>query len=66
MKTSNPYGPGMTIKTTPETVTSQTAKAGGKAKARYPSGTATNSQKSSSAGSGGKRAYTPGSSPTGS
>jgi len=65
MKTSNPYGPGMPIKTTPETVTSQTAKAGGKAKARYPSGTPSYKQASSVAGSGGKRAYTPGG-PTGS
>jgi hypothetical protein len=60
MKTSNPYGPGMPVKTPPETITSQTSKADGKAKARYPSGTFSKGQKSSSAGSGGKRAYTPG------
>ena len=36
MKTSNPYGPGMTVKTPPETITSELSKAGSKAKARYP------------------------------
>lgn len=66
MKTSNPYGPGMPVKYTPETVTAEMAKDGGKAKARYPSGTPSNRQSSGSAGSGVKRrAYTPGG-PTGS
>lgn len=65
MNTSNPYGPGMPVKMTPETVTAQTGKASGKAKATYKSGTFSKTQSSSSAGKGGKRAYTPGG-PTGS
>jgi len=36
MKTSNPYGPGMSVKVPPETITSEMSKAGSKAKARYP------------------------------
>lgn len=61
MKTSNPYGPGMPVKYTPETVTAEMAKDGGKFKARYPSGIPSKSQSSANAGSGVKRrAYTPG------
>jgi hypothetical protein len=63
MKTSSP-GPykasGMSVKTTPETVTGETSKAGSKAKARYPHPPISVSQASSAAGKGGKRAYTPG------
>lgn len=36
MKTSNPYGANYNVKMPPETVTSERAKNGGKAKARYP------------------------------
>jgi hypothetical protein len=67
MKTSSPYGPGMPVKMTPETVSSELSKDGGKAKARYPSGTL-----GIEPGGGGKtsgpfkRALTPGTSPTGS
>lgn len=66
MKTSSPYPGGMPIKMVPETVTANNAKNSGKASARYPSGTPTTSQSSSAAGKGGKRALTPGTSPTGS
>jgi hypothetical protein len=65
MKTSNPYGPGMPVKYTPETVTAEMAKDGGKFKARYPSGIPSNSQKMTSSGPVKHRAFTPGG-PTGS
>jgi len=65
MKTSNPYGPGMDVKNTPATVTDAVAKGSGKAKARYPSGTPSNSQKMGNTGPVKHRAYTPGG-PTGS
>lgn len=35
MKTSNPYAPGMTVKTPADTISSELSKAGSKAKARY-------------------------------
>lgn len=60
MKTSSPYGPGMTIKTSPETVTSELSKAGSKAKARYPH--SPRPVNASSGGGGGKMKHraTPG------
>lgn len=67
MKTSSPYGPGMTVKTPPETITSELSKAGSKAKARYPSGTPSNQPGGGGSTSGSfKRAMTPGTSPSGS
>jgi hypothetical protein len=67
MKTSSPYGPGMTVKTPPETITSELSKANGKAKARYPSGTPSKQPGGGGSTSGSfKRAMTPGTSPTGS
>lgn len=66
MKTSSPYGPGLTIKTPPETITNELAKAGSKAKARYPD-TPLGPGQSLKGGSGIKhRALTPGTSPAGS
>lgn len=65
MKTSNPYGASDTFKTPPETVNGGLGT--GKAKARYPSGTASNKPGGGGGTAGGmkKRAYTPGG-PTGS
>lgn len=66
MKISNPYT-SMGVKTTPDTVTSELSKDGGKAKARYPSGHITNKPGGGGKTSGGfRRAMTPGTSPTGS
>lgn len=66
MKTSNPYGSGMTFKSPPETITSEVSKAGGKAKARYPHKPITTNQTTGGGGGAVKhRAYTPGG-PTGS
>lgn len=67
MKTSNPYGPGMTVKVPPETIQGEMSQANGKSKARYPhkplgivpGGSADTSGKF-------KRAMTPGTSPAGS
>lgn len=36
MDTKTPYGPGMPVRKTPETMTNERSKAQGKAKARYP------------------------------
>lgn len=68
MKTSSPYGPGMPVKHTPETVTAQLAKADGKAKARYPHKPLGPGQANSQSAKMEKssRALTPGTSPTGS
>jgi hypothetical protein len=66
MKLSSPYGPGMPVKLPPETISSQTSKASGKAKARYPHSPLGTSQANSTAGKAQKRALTPGTSPTGS
>lgn len=67
MKTSSPYGPGMSIDTPPNTMTQELSKAGSKAKARYPHTPMGISQASGSAGKGPtRRALTPGTSPTGS
>jgi len=67
MKTSNPYGANYTVKVPPETINSEMSQAGGKAKARYPSGTPSK-MPGGNANTGGtfKRAMTPGTSPTGS
>lgn len=65
MKTSNPYGAGMSVKLPPETISSQTSAASGKAKARYPHTPLGTSQANGSAGKMKKAAYTPGG-PTGS
>jgi hypothetical protein len=68
MKASPPYGLGMNgaVKTTPETVTAQLAKASGKAKARYTTPPLMPGQHNSAAGKLEKsmRAMTPGTSPT--
>lgn len=67
MKTSSPYGPGMDVKTPPETITSQLSKNGSKAKARYPSGTPSLEPGGNAKTSGSfRRAMTPGTSPSGS
>lgn len=66
MKTSNPYGMSLPVKTAPETVTSNNAKASGKAKARYPNPPLGPSQKNSEAGKMKRPAYTPGTTPAGS
>jgi hypothetical protein len=66
MKISNPYT-SMPVKMTPETVSSELSKDGGKAKATYPSGHITNQPGGGGKTSGSfKHALTPGSSPTGS
>jgi hypothetical protein len=65
MKTSSPYGPGLTVKSPPETITNELSKASGKAKARYPHKPA--DAKQGIGGAGIKhRALTPGTSPSGS
>lgn len=66
MKVSNPYTSG-TVKSPPDTITSETSRANGKVKARYPDKALTN--KPGGGGSTGgkfKRALTPGTSPAGS
>lgn len=66
MKTSNPYT-SLPVKLPPETISSELSKDGGKAKARYPSGSLTNKPGGGGNTSGGfKRALTPGTSPSGS
>jgi hypothetical protein len=59
MKTSNPYTPGMDVKSPPATIENEQSKAGGKAKARYPSGTISTNQTEGAPKGGGKRAYGP-------
>jgi hypothetical protein len=66
MKTSSPYGPGMDVKSPPDTIRNEQSKAGSKAKARYPSGIIAINQSAGGPGRGGKRALTPGTTPTGS
>ena len=67
MKTSNPYGANYQVKVPPETINSEMSQAGGKAKARYPSGTASNQPGGGGSTSGPfRRAMTPGTSPSGS
>ncbi len=66
MKISNPYT-SQPVKMTPDTVSSELSKDGGKAKARYPSGHITNQPGGGGKTSGSfKRALTPGTSPSGS
>lgn len=65
MKLGSPYGSGMQVKLPPETISSQTSKASGKAKARYPHSPLSPSQANGSSGKMKKAAYTPGG-PTGS
>lgn len=67
MKISNPYGTGGTVTLPPDTISGQMAKANGKATARYPSGKASN-KPGGGGGSGSmkSKAYTPGTTPTGS
>ncbi len=60
MKTSNPYGPGMTVKTTPDTVNSELSKAGSKAKARYPHTPIKTNQTTGGGGGSMKHRATPG------
>lgn len=61
MKTSSPYGPGMDAKTTPNIISSDRAKNGSKAKARYPHKPLGNQPGGGGSTSGSfKRAYTPG------
>jgi hypothetical protein len=67
MKTSNPYGAGMTVKVPPETISSEMSQAGSKAKARYPHKPLGPVPGGSANTSGPfKRAMTPGTTPTGS
>jgi hypothetical protein len=68
METSKtPYGPGIPIKQTPQIISGEREKNGGKAKARYPHKPLTNQPGgSSSTGGAHKRALTPGTTPTGS
>lgn len=67
MKISNPYTSG-TVTMPPDTITRETNKAAGKAKARYPDKALTNMPGGggSNASSSYKRALTPGTSPSGS
>lgn len=67
MKTSNPYGANYQVKVPPETISSEMSSAGSKAKARYPHKALGNVPGgSANTGSVGKRAMTPGTTPTGS
>lgn len=66
MKTSNPYGPGMTVKVPPETISAELSQAGSKAKARYPHTPLGPGQSMSKGGAVKHRALTPGTTPTGS
>lgn len=66
MKTSNPYGPGMSVKVPPETISSELSQAGGKAKARYPHKPLGPGQSMGKEGGVKHRAMTPGTSPSGS
>jgi len=66
MKTSSPYGPGMDVKSPPDTIRNEQSKASSKAKARYPSGTASVNMTKGAPGPFGRRALTPGTTPTGS
>lgn len=67
MKTSNPYKANYQVKVPPETINSEMSQAGGKAKARYPSGTPSNQPGGGGSTSGPfRRAMTPGTSPSGS
>lgn len=66
MKTSSPYGPGMEVKSPPDTIRNELSKAGSKAKARYPSGIASTNKTAGAPGPFSRRAMTPGTTPTGS
>ena len=67
MKTSNPYGPGMSVKVPPENINNELSKAGSKAKARYPhTPLGINVSGSGNAGKMKRPAMTPGTTPTGS
>lgn len=66
MKVSNPYGADDKFKSPPETTSSERAKNGSKAKARFPHKPLGPSQKNSSAGKMQRPAFTPGTVPTGS
>lgn len=66
MKTSSPYGPGMTVKSPPDTINSELSKAGSKAKARYPHTPLGPGQSMSKGGAVKHRALTPGTTPSGS
>ncbi len=73
LKTSNPYGDasGNSFMTPPNTIDAELSKAGGKAKARYPSGKSSIVPGGGGGGNQGglkpkNRALTPGTSPTGS
>lgn len=66
MKTSSPYGPGMEVKSPPDTIRNEQSKASSKAKARYPSGIASTNKTAGAPGPFGRRAMTPGTTPTGS
>ena len=66
MKTHNPYGMNITVKTSPETVTAELAKASSKAKATFPHKPLGPSQANSTSGKMGRPAYTPGTTPAGS
>jgi hypothetical protein len=66
MKTSSPYGPGMTVKSPPESIANEQSKASSKAKARYPDPIISTNQSAGGPRGGGKRALGPtGSVPTG-
>ena len=67
MKTSSPYGPGMSANMTGGIIQSDRAKNGSKPKARYPHKPITNQPGGGGSTSGSfKRALTPGTLPTGS
>lgn len=68
MKTKFPsgYGPGMTVKVPPETITSELSQASKKASARYPSPVQPVNRSGGGTGPMKHRALTPGTSPTGS
>jgi hypothetical protein len=67
MKTSNPYGANYQVKVPPENIHDEMSQAKSKAKARYPHTPLSNEPGGGgSTGKMGKRAMTPGTSPTGS
>jgi hypothetical protein len=66
MKTSNPYGMSIPVKVPPETIQKEMSQASGKAKARYPDTPIPAKQDNPAQGKMGRRAYTPGTTPSGS
>jgi len=66
MKVSNPYGANDKFKVPPETINSEMSQANSKAKARFPHTPLSTSQANGTSGKMKTRAYTPGTTPSGS